>query len=649
MCGIAGLFDPRGQREIERKLLKHMADTMVHRGPDGEGFYAAPGIGLGHRRLAIIDLAGGAQPMFNETGTVAVVANCEIFNFVALREELAGLGHHFASRCDTEVIVHAWEQWGADCVARFVGQYAIGLWDATRETLFLARDRMGEKPLYYGMVGDGLVAFGSELKALLAHPSCRRDIDEQAVDDYFAYGYVPEPKTIYRGLLKLPAGHVLEWRRGAAQPEPRAYWRPRFSADGPRDLGEAAEGLRKILGDAVESQLVADVPLGAFLSGGIDSSSIVALMAERCRDPVETFTIGFAQQELDESRAAAMVAERFHTKHVLRRVDPDSFDLIDRVARCYDEPFADASALPTLQVARVAREQVTVALSGDGGDELFAGYRRYGFHTAEERVRGLLPLALRRKLFGALAAVYPPLAGAPRMLRARSTFEELSLDSAEGYFKNVALLADTARRPLYSAALRRRLGDYRPSALLARHLAESGTDDALAQAQYADMKTWLPGQMLTKVDRASMAASLEVRVPMLDYRLVEFSASLPAALKRRGAAGKLVLKQAMSEQLPQSLLRRPKQGFVLPIAAWFRNQLASRVEQIVTGPVLGDTGLFDAAYLGRLVGEHRTGRADHGRTLWALLMFDAFLRGTHEGADTARQPSAMPRATAMAG
>jgi asparagine synthase (glutamine-hydrolysing) len=648
MCGVVGLFDPRGRREIERSALKRMADTMVHRGPDGEGFYHAPGIGLGHRRLAIIDLAGGAQPMFNENATVAVVANCEIFNFVALREELQALGHYFESRCDTEVIVHAWEQWGAACVERFVGQYAIVLWDARRETLFLARDRMGEKPLYYGLLGDGLLGVASELKALLANPGCRRDLDETAVDDYFAYGYVPEPKTIYRGLFKLPAGHLLEWRRGMAQPAPHCYWRPRFHADGPRDIDAAAIELRARLGDAVASQLVADVPLGAFLSGGVDSSSVVALMAARSSKPVETFTIGFAQRELDESTVAAGVAAQFGTNHVLRRVDPEAFDLIDRVARCYDEPFADASALPTLQVARVAREHVTVALSGDGGDELFAGYRRYGFHLAEERVRAHLPLGLRRPLFGALAALYPQLDRAPRFLRARSTLHELSLDSAEGYFKNVAMIADAPRRRLYSAALRRRLDGYRPSAILAAHLAEADTDDALAQAQYADMKTWLPGQMLTKVDRASMAASLEVRVPMLDYRLVEWTARLPASLKRKGGNGKLVLKRAMQEQLPAELLQRPKQGFVLPIAAWFRHQLAHRVEQIVTGPVLGDTGLFDAAHLSRLVGEHRRGGADHSRVLWALLMFDAFLRVTHEGEETIRSND-VPRAHALAG
>jgi asparagine synthase (glutamine-hydrolysing) len=648
MCGVVGLFDPRGRREVERSWLVRMADRLAHRGPDGDGFYQAPGIGLGHRRLSVIDLAGGAQPMFNENATVAVVANCEIYNFVALRRELEALGHRFESRCDTEVIVHGWEEWGAECVTRFVGQFAIALWDARRETLFLARDRVGEKPLYYGTLDEGLVGFASELKALLADPRCRRDIDEHAVDDYFAYGYVPEPKTIYRGLMKLPAGHVLVWRRGTAEPAPQPYWRLRFTGDGPREMEEAATELKALLASIVEGQLVADVPLGAFLSGGIDSSSVVALMAERSRKRVETFTIGFADPELDESAHALAVAQRYNTNHTRRQVDPAAFDLLDRVAECYDEPFADASALPTLQVARIAREQVTVALSGDGGDEVFGGYRRYGFHMQEELLRSWLPQMLRGPLFGALASVYPRLPHAPRWLRARSTFEELSLDSATGYFKNSAMIPDAPRRRLYSEALRRRLDSYAPAALTAAHIAACDSEDPLAQAQYADMKMWLPGQMLTKVDRASMAASLEVRVPMLDHRLVEWAARLPSFLKRRRGAGKLVLKNAMQEHLPAALLTRPKQGFVLPIAGWLRGPLARRVEEIVSSPVLEETGLFDGTHLRRLAGEHRTGRADHSRTLWAVLMFESFLRVTHHASLPAIEEDQLPTA-ALAG
>jgi asparagine synthase (glutamine-hydrolysing) len=636
MCGLVGIFDAHGRRPIDAALVARMNDALAHRGPDGDGFHLAPGIALGHRRLSIIDLAGGKQPLYNEDGSVAVTYNGEIYNYQDLVATLSAAGHRFRTHSDTEVIVHAWEEWGAACLERFRGMFAFALWDERRQTLFLARDRLGKKPLYWSVLPDGQVLFGSELKALLVHPGVARTFDHRAIEDYFAYGYVPDPKTIYRTVAKLPPAHGLTWRRGDPAPRLERYWDLSYAAPPAGDLDGAAEALVDALREAVRLRLIADVPLGAFLSGGIDSSAVVSLMAGLSREPVSTFSIGFEAREVDESAYAAAVAQRYATRHHARTVSADMFDRIDRLAEIYDEPFGDPSALPTWRVSELARERVTVALSGDGGDELLAGYRRYGFHVAEERVRGVLPAALRRPLFGGLARLYPKLDWAPQVLRAKATFMELAGDATSGYFKNVSVLHDGIRDRLFSAELRRQLQGYRAVEVLADALDRADTDDPLARIQYADLKTFLAGGILTKVDRASMAASLEVRAPMLDHVFAQWTARLPAHLKRIGSQGKRVLKRAFEDRLPRDVVHRPKQGFVLPIARWFRGPLAEHVRLIATGTRLIETGWFERGYLRQLVEQHQSGRWDHSRALWSLTMFDAFLRRVHDAPATAR-------------
>ncbi|MFQ5347544.1 MAG: XrtA/PEP-CTERM system amidotransferase [Rhodothalassiaceae bacterium] len=632
MCGIAGLFHLREPRPVDRSLLEAMTDRLAHRGPDDSGYHVVPGTGLGHRRLSIIDLAGGHQPLFNEDGSVAVVYNGEIYNFAELADELVARGHRFRTRCDTEVIVHAWEEWGAAAVERFRGMFAFAIHDARSETLFLARDRLGIKPLYYTVTADGWLVFGSELKALLVHPGIARRIDPLAVEDFFALGYVPDPRSIYEGIRKLPPGHHLTLVRGRAAAEPRQYWDVTFAPDrGPADAGEAEAALREQLAEAVAVRLVADVPLGAFLSGGVDSSSVVAMMATTQETPVVTCSISFGEREYDESRYAAMVAERFATEHHNRRVDADDFEIIARLPRIYDEPFADSSALPTYRVCEEARRHVTVALSGDGGDEVFAGYRRYRWHAYEERVRRLLPQGVRGPLFGLLGRLYPKLDWAPRILRAKSTLEAIARNSAEGYFHSVSVLPDALRSALYSPHFRRQLQGYRTSELFREILAAAPAPDSLSQIQYLDFKTYLPGDILTKVDRASMAHSLEVRVPILDHHLVEWAGGIPPALKLHGREGKFVLKKAMESLLPHDILYRDKMGFAIPLATWLRGPLGDRLEHTVANGALPDCGIFDRGVLQRMVEQHRSGLRDFSAPLWALLMFAGFLEDVHGG------------------
>ena len=630
MCGIAGIFESRGEAPVDPGLLRRMTDVQSHRGPDDAGYHRAPGIGLGHRRLSIIDLSGGHQPLFNEDGSVAVVYNGEIYNFQALAEELAAAGHTFRTHCDTEVIVHAWEEWGADCVQRFRGMFAFALWDAAQETLFLARDRLGIKPLYYAVLESGTVIFGSEMKALLEHPGLPRRIDPSAVEDYFAYGYVPDPKTIYAGVHKLPPGHVLTWRRGAARPAPQPFWDMTFEAPRHRaSEAELAEQLIEELREAVRLRLIADVPLGAFLSGGVDSSAVVALMAGLLKDPVNTCAIGFKQADYDESAFARQVAARYRTRHRGETVDAEAFDLIERLPGMYDEPFADSSAIPTFQVSALARRHVTVALSGDGGDELFAGYRRHRWHHYEEQVRGRLPQALRGPLFGLLGRAYPKLDWAPKPLRAKTTFQALARSSADAYFHSVSFLGDELRRRLFSPGLTAELQGYHAREVMRGVMAGAPSDHHLERVQYADFKTYLPGDILTKVDRASMANSLEVRVPILDHIFIEWAARLPADLRLRGREGKYIFKKALESRVPHEVLYRPKMGFAVPLAAWFRGPLRTRIRAAVTGPLMAETGMFDMRFLARMLERHESGASDYGTALWALMMFEGFLRQVH--------------------
>ncbi|MGH8259361.1 MAG: XrtA/PEP-CTERM system amidotransferase, partial [Steroidobacteraceae bacterium] len=545
MCGITGFCDLRGRREPERALLRRMNDSQRHRGPDGGGEHFEPGVALGHRRLSIIDLATGQQPLYNEDRSVVVTFNGEIYNYQALIPQLQALGHVFHTRSDTEVIVHAWEAWGEHCVEHFRGMFAFALWDAGSETLFLARDRLGVKPLYYAALPDGQVVFGSELKSVLVHPQVARTLDPLGIEEYFALGYVAEPRTAFSSVAKLPPGHTLTLRRGKPLPAPKEFWDVRFTLDAKIELPAAIEELDRRLEESIRLRMISEVPLGAFLSGGVDSSAVVATMARVSAAPVNTCSMSFDDPAFDESRYAREVADRYHTRHFVERVASDDFDLIDELACIYDEPYADSSAIPTYRVCQLARRQVTVALSGDGGDESFGGYRRYRLHCAEERWRSALPLPLRRRVFGWLGALYPKADWAPRALRAKTTFQALARSTADAYLHGVSIVRDAERGRLFSPALKAALGGYRVNELFERHAERAGVDDALALVQYLDLKTYLVGDINTKVDRASMAHSLEVREPLMDHPLVEWLASLPSALKICSGEGKYLLKKAM--------------------------------------------------------------------------------------------------------
>ncbi|MFT7774341.1 XrtA/PEP-CTERM system amidotransferase [Roseateles sp.] len=626
MCGITGIVDTLGAREIDAGQLERMNNAQWHRGPDEGSIHLEPGVGFGHRRLSIIDIATGQQPLFNEDGSVVVVFNGEIYNYQSLIPELQALGHVFHTKSDTEVIVHAWESWGEDCLQRFRGMFAFALWDRNRQTLFLARDRMGVKPLHYALLDDGRLVFGSELKTLLAQGDLRRDLDPQAIEEYFALGYVAEPRTIFKQARKLPAGHCLLIRRGQPVPTPKPYWDVRFTLEQSITLPEAEEELVRRLRESVRLRMIAEVPLGAFLSGGVDSSSVVALMAGESDTPVNTCSIGFDEPAYNESAFAQLVADRYRTNHRLEVVGSDDFDLIDTLARLYDEPYNDSSAIPTYRVCQLARKHVTVALSGDGGDETFGGYRRYRLHLMEEKARAALPLGLRRAVFGPLGRWYPKADWAPRFLRAKTTFEAQARDSVEAYFHTMSQVREPLRSQLFTPAFKAELGGYSAIEVFRRHAGKADTDDALALIQYIDMKTYLVDDINTKVDRAAMAHSLEVREPLMDHELVEWMARLPSSLKLQGAEGKYLLKKAMEPHLPNDVLYRPKQGFAVPLARWFRGPLRQRVRDALLGERMAATGWFERKTIQSIIEQHESGARDHSVPIWSLLMFDAFMR-----------------------
>ncbi len=625
MCGIVGIFDRRGKSEISRELLSRMNETQFHRGPDEGGLHTEPGLGFGHRRLSIIDLSSGQQPLFNEDKTVVVTYNGEIYNFPELSEQLKAKGHTFRTHCDTEVIVHAWEEWGEACVDHFRGMFAFGIWDRNQEALFLARDRMGIKPLYYAELEDGKLIFGSELKSLKVHERLPREMDPYAVEEYFTFGYVPEPKTIYKGVYKLPPGYCLTVKRGTSSLNPRQYWDVSFKQHQPASEKEIGDELVERLSKAVGIRMMAEVPLGAFLSGGVDSSAVVALMAGESPDPVNTCSISFGDPKFNESQYAAKVAEQYGTAHRVEQVDPEDFSLIDRLAGFYDEPYADSSALPTYRVCELAKKQVTVVLSGDGGDENLAGYRRYRWHTYEEQMRALLPASIRRPLFGFLGKAYPKADWAPKVFRAKSTFESMARNNLEGYMHSVSIFSNQMRKSLFSDRLKADLQDYNAVEVFNKHAQMAPTDHPLSLVQYLDMKTYLPGDILTKVDRASMANALEVRVPILDHQLVDWISGLSPEMKLKGREGKYILKKALEPKLPNDILYRKKMGFAVPLAGWFRGPLKEKVRENILGSEMADSGLFDKRYLETIVQHHQSGLRDYSAPIWTLMMFGSFL------------------------
>lgn len=623
MCGISGIFNLEANAAIDSNLLRQINRVQSHRGPDDEGYFIDSHVGLGHRRLSIIDLSGGQQPIFNEDQSVCVVFNGEIYNFESLVAELSCLGHRFSTHSDTEVIVHAWEQWGVRCLDRFRGMFAFALWDRNKKQLFIARDRLGKKPLYYAQTRSGQFIFGSELKVLLAHPDVDTTLRAEMAEEFFMYGYIPEPYSAYKHIFKLNSGHfmLLEPHANVQQVQ---YW-DLAAPTRIHSWEEVQTELIERLNEAVRIRLLSDVPLGAFLSGGVDSSAITALMAGLQDSPVNTCAIGFNESAYDESEYANQIANRYQTQHTSQIVSSNDYALIDKLSQVYDEPFADSSALPTYQVCQLARQSVKVALSGDGGDEIFAGYRRQRMHWMEQRLRDKIPGSIRKPIFGGLANVYPKADWAPKPLRAKTTLQSLAMSPVEAYANTMSKLRLEERHQLFSADYRRRLSGYTGSEIMKQHANNAPTNDPLKLIQYLDMKTWLPGDILTKVDRASMAHSLEVRAPLLDHVFVEWAFSINSSDNIRGTEGKYAFKKALEPYVDSNILYRPKMGFSIPIAEWFRGPLKSSLNSTILSDNMLDSGFFDARALKDMISAHTSGRSNHADALWCLMMFAKFM------------------------
>ncbi len=632
MCGIVGIFHLREKYDVDKKLLSFMNQSQLHRGPDEGGLHFEPGIGLGHRRLSILDLSNGQQPLFNEDGSIAVIYNGEIYNFREIATELKKSGYTFHTNCDTEVIVHAWDKWGDACVERFRGMFAFAVWDRNQNKLFLARDRLGIKPLYYAELDDGQFIFASELKALLVHPGLKRELDSFAIEEYFTFGYVPEPRSIFKQVKKLQSGHTLTLNFSQKVPASKMYWDISFKTIDAVDEQEIQEELIARLKEAIDIRMMADVPLGAFLSGGVDSSAIVALMNDLSNGdtPLNTCSIGFNDPAYNETDYAEKIAGQYKTNHHASIVESDDFDLLDKLADIYDEPYADSSAMPTYRVCELARKHVTVALSGDGGDELFAGYRRHRFHMNEERVRQIIPSSLRSPVFGVLGKTYPKLDWAPQVFRGKSTFQSLARDSIAAYLNTVSIVNENLRSQLYSLSFKSNLQGYKGDSVFRDIAEKSPTDHPLSLVQYLDMKTWLPGDILTKVDRASMAHSLEVRVPILDHKFVDWASGIPPELKLKGGEGKSVFKKSLESYLPDDILYRKKMGFSIPLSNWFRGPLQERVKDVLLGDSIRETGIFSDKTLKKITGAHFSGAKDYSAVIWSLLMFDSFYKKTFQ-------------------
>lgn len=615
MCGICGIFEYERRTDIPGDLVHQMNHTMIHRGPDDGGVFVGPGIGLGHRRLSIVDLAGGHQPMSNEDGSVWVLLNGEIYNYPELRTMLLGRGHKFTTKSDTEAIVHLYEDYAEGCFAELRGMFSIALWDSRNRKLLLARDRVGKKPLFYAADGKQ-ISFGSELKALLVGGTVPRNIDEHALSDYFSFGYIPAPKTIYRSVRKVMPGHYLV--ASASGIRESCYWDLSFAKVEEHDEAEWGERLRHELCEATRVRLMSDVPLGAFLSGGIDSSSVVAMMSNLMKRAVTTCSIGFEEKKYDEAEYARQVSRLFSTDHHEEIVQPNAIEVLDKLTWHYDEPFADSSAIPTYYVSKIARNHVTVALGGDGGDEGFAGYRRYKLDYYENRFRNYFPEAFRRAVFGPLGRWYPPLAWAPRVFRAKATFQSLSRSPLEGYFNSISYFRPDDKAKLFTSEFADSLHGYDSFNVFQHYYDRADTDDLLSKIQYVDIKTYLTDDILTKVDRASMAVSLEVRAPMLDHKFMECAASIPSNLKLKNGVGKYILKKALESVLPKDILYRSKQGFAVPLDVWFRRDLKDLAHQVILET---EDGILDKRFLRRIWDEHQKGYYDRSALLWTTLMF----------------------------
>jgi asparagine synthase (glutamine-hydrolysing) len=641
MCGICGIVSTEPMAVVEPAVIRRMRDTLAHRGPDDEGVYIAAGVALGHRRLSIIDLRPeGRQPMANEDGTVQIVFNGEIYNFAEHHQWLIERGHQFRSRTDTEVIIHLYEELGTRCLERLRGMFAFAIWDHHKRCLFLARDRLGKKPLFYHFDGKRML-FASEAKAILAYPGFVREPDAAAIDNYIALGYVPGPRGAFKGMSKLPPAHYLLFADGKV--EIRRYWRLAFTPKLELSEQEACAQIVDRLTEAVRLRMISDVPIGAFLSGGIDSSSIVALMAKLGTGPVKTFSIGFEESAYDETAYARAIARQFGTEHHEFIVRPEGQEILDRLVWHYDEPFADAAALPTFYLSKLTREHVTVALSGEAGDENFAGYPRYAYNSLahylqrKPRLRRIVRDGAR--IGGWLLPDSGRLAS-----RVHKLDEMLGGDAKRWAARSIMRINSASRRLLYTDAFADRLGAGSPEELV-MGIFDDTDGEGLDAALNLDLNLYLPYDLLTKIDIASMAVGLEARTPMVDHEFVEFVARLPTRFKRSGLSTKVIMRKAMKDLLPKSIVNRPKKGFSVPLDHWFRGQLKDLVRDTLLSRRATERGYFNRDAIEAMIDAHTRGPVDHQDELWSLLMLElwhlVFIDGSsvrHEAAYTAERP-----------
>jgi asparagine synthase (glutamine-hydrolysing) len=622
VCGIAGIARNDGA-DVDQELLRRMCDAIRHRGPDDDGFYFNGPVGLGMRRLAIIDLKSGRQPIHNPDRTAWIVFNGEIYNYRELRSKLEKLGHLFYTNSDTEAIVHAYDRYGTDCLRHLRGMFAFAIWDERTQELFVARDRVGKKPLLYAQVNDKLV-FASEFSALLLHPDISREIDAEALHQYLSFMCVPAPLTAYRAIRKLEPGHWLKWKKGAIKIE--RYWQPDFSKKIKISEEEAGERAIEILREAVRLRLISEVPLGAFLSGGIDSSAVVALMSQESIEPIKTFSIGFEEQDFSELHHARRVAEHVGADHHEFIVRPDALEVLPTLVERYGEPYADSSAIPTYYVARETRNHVTVALNGDGGDECFAGYERYAAMRLAERYHKL-PAMLRKSLIDQVVQTLPTSETERSRLRdAKRFIQAASLPKVERYLRWVSVFDGEMKSALYADEFHRRMDQQSSAALLEPWFAMANGSGVVDAALLADTMTYLPNDLLVKVDIATMAVSLEARSPFLDHEVIEFAASLPEKLKLRGLTTKYLLKRVLRRLLPSENLQRRKMGFGVPIGHWFRGRLYAFLRETILSDKALKRGLFKPEVVRRLVELHAGGERDYSHQLWTLLMLELWFQ-----------------------
>jgi asparagine synthase (glutamine-hydrolysing) len=624
MCGISGVVYRDPAHPVDRDLLRRVTSVLSHRGPDADGFFWGPGAGLGHRRLSIIDLSTGDQPIYNEDRSKVVVFNGEIYNFQELRTALLQRGHRFTTSSDTEVLLHGWEEYGDGFVARLRGMFAFALWDLRARRLLLARDRVGKKPLYYTQDGERLL-FGSELKALITDPSLKRALSMEAIDDYLTFGAVPAPRTIYQNVQQVPPAHYLVWEGGRTRTV--EYWDVAYRDLPARSEDECLEQFDSIFTEAVRLRLISDVPLGAFLSGGVDSTAVVATMASLLDRPVATTTVTFGERAFNEAPHARTVADTLRTDHEEVVVKPRAVDILPTLVWHLDEPFADSSAIPTYYVSQAARRRVTVALSGDGGDEVFAGYQwRYGLNLLEARLRGWIPRPVRRGVVGPLAAIWPKADRLPRPLRWKFLLRNLSLDPEQAYFNDMSLFTPADKRGLLSDGFRQGLNGYDPFTAFRTHFDRVRGQDHLRRILYVDLKTWLPNDILVKMDRMAMANSLEVRSPLLDHHVIDFAAGLPSEMKYHGRTSKYLLKRFAERRVPPSVIHRPKMGFSIPLASWLRGELRPMAEDLLLSERALGRSYFQAETIRGMWTRHQEGRRNHAHHLWALMVLELWHR-----------------------